>query len=90
MGKTACPSKQIPEDTLIAIAEEVIGSIDAIDSKITAVRVENDNTLVFCLTDGTETVKQWQDRSRRESWTPEMKEKARQKDEERRMNQNGR
>ena len=40
--------------------------------------------IVFCLTDGTEVVKLWQDRSRRESWTPEMKEKARQKDLERR------
>lgn len=84
MGKAFCQSKQIPEDTLIAVTEEVIGSLDALDSKITAVRVENGNTLVFCLTDGTEVVKLWQDRSRRESWTPEMKEKARQKDLERR------
>lgn len=83
-GKAYCPSKQIPEDTLMATTEEVVGSLDALDSKITTVRVENCNTLVFCLADGTETVKQWQDRSRRESWTPEMKEKARQKDLERR------
>lgn len=68
----------------MATTEEVVGSLDALDSKITTVRVENCNTLVFCLADGTETVKQWQDRSRRESWTPEMKEKARQKDLERR------
>lgn len=84
MGKAACPSKQIPEDTLIAVTGEVIGSIDAIDSKITAVRVENDNTLVFCLTNGEEIVKRWQNRSRRESWTPEMKEVARKKEMERR------
>ena len=83
-GKKFCQSKQIPEDILIAATEEVIGSLNAIDSKITVVRVENGNTLVFCLTDGTEVVKLWQDRSRRESWTPEMKEKARQKDLERR------
>lgn len=84
MGKAACPSKQIPEDTLIAATGEVIGSTDAIASKITAVRVENDNTLVFCLADGTETVKRWQDRSRRESWTPEMRNAARKKEMERR------
>lgn len=84
MGKAACPSKQIPEDTLIAVAGEVIGSIDALDSKITAVRVENDNTLVFCLANGERIVKRWQDRSRRESWTPEMKNAARQKEMERR------
>lgn len=84
MGKAACPSKQIPEDTLIAATGEVIGSIDAIDSKITAVRVENENTLVFCLTSGERIVKRWQDRSRRESWTPEMKDAARKKEIERR------
>ena len=83
MGKAACPSKQIPEDTLIAATGEVIDSTDAVDSKITAVRVENDNTLVFCLADGTETVKRWQDRSRRESWTLEMKNAARKKEMER-------
>ena len=84
MGKAACPSKQIPEDSLIAASGEVIGSTDAIASKITAVRVENDNTLVFCLADGTETVKRWQDRSRRESWSPEMRNAARKKEMERR------
>lgn len=47
MEKAVCPSKQIPENTLIAATEEVIGSIDVIDSKITTVRAENDNTLVF-------------------------------------------
>ncbi|MDD6703569.1 MAG: hypothetical protein PUE34_04395, partial [Clostridiaceae bacterium] len=39
----------------------------------------DDNTLVFCFTDGTQTVKRWQHRSRAESWTPEMRESARQK-----------
>lgn len=35
------------------------------------------------LKDGTKAVKRWQDRSRTESWTPEMKEAARQKEIER-------
>ena len=83
-GKVFCQSKQISEDTLIAVTEEVIGTLDALPGKITVVRVENNNTLVFCLTDGTEIVKRWQDRSRRESWTPEMKEAARKKELERR------
>ena len=89
LGKVACPSKQIPEETLCQVAAEVLGldtfSENAFLGKITAVRVEKDNTLVFCLTDGTETVKRWQDRSRSESWTEEMKEVARQKDRERRL-----
>lgn len=83
-GKAFCQSKQIPEDILIAVTEEVIGSLDSLHSKITAVRVENDNTLVFRLTDGQQIVKRWKNRSRQESWTPEMKEQARQKEMERR------
>jgi len=35
--------------------------------------------VVFCVDDGSEIVKRWTDRSRAESWTPEMKEKARQR-----------
>ncbi len=57
LGKQYCPSKQIPEKTLIAMTEEVLGSIDALHDKITAIRAEKDNTLVFCFKDGTESVK---------------------------------
>lgn len=79
LGKQYCPSKQIPENTLIAMTEEVLGSMDALPDKITAIRAEKDNTLVFCFKDGTESVKRWQDRSRAESWTEDMKQAARQK-----------
>ncbi len=78
-GKAACPSKAIPEQVLEVITDE-IGGI----GKITTLQAYNDNTLVLTLTSGDQVVKRWQDRSRRESWTPEMKEKARQKDLERR------
>lgn len=64
----------------------VIGSLDALDSEITEIRVEKDNTLVFCFRDGGQTVKRWQDRSRAKSWTPEMKEAARRRELERRGN----
>ena len=80
-GKAACPSKQIPEGTLEKAAAEVLG-LDAFDAKalhdkITAIRAEGNNTLVFLFKDGTQTVKRWADRSRAESWTPEMKAAAR-------------
>ena len=80
-GKAACPSKQIPEWTLEKVAAEVLG-LDAFDAKalhdkITAIRAEENNTLVFLFKDGTQTVKRWADRSRAESWTPEMKAAAR-------------
>ena len=55
---------------------------------LTEIRVEDGNRLVFRFRTGEESVKRWQDRSRAESWTPEMREAARQKALERR-NQNG-
>ena len=79
-GKAACPSKQIPESVLEAVVDEVGGI-----GKITALRACNGNTLVLTLCSGEQIVKRWQDRSRRQSWTPEMKEMARQKELERRL-----
>ena len=67
-GKAACPSKAIPEYTLMEIAATV-----STTGEITAVTAHNNNTLEFTLADGTVTVKQWQDRSRAASWTPEMR-----------------
>lgn len=85
-GKSFCQSKQIPEDIMVNTMLAVIGSLDALDSEITEIRVEKDNTLVFCFQDGSETVKRWQYRSRAKSWTPEMKEAARRRELERRGN----
>jgi len=83
LGKAACASKQIPEETLIAVTAEVMGTdnsdAEALHNKITDVRVAEGNTLVFCFKDGTEAVKRWADRSRVESWTPEMRDAARKK-----------
>lgn len=73
LGKSYCASKQIPESTLEALtADMALGDL-------TAIRAENDNTLVFCFKDGSESVKRWQDHSRAESWTVDMTEAARQK-----------
>ena len=85
-GKAVCPSKRIPESTLILMAEEVVGSVDAFSGEITEVRVENGNRLVFLHTNGKESVKRWHDRSRAESWTAEMREVARQQYERRQRN----
>ena len=80
-GKGACASKQIPEGTLEKAAVEVLGldefDAETLHDKITAIRAEGNNTLVFLFKDGTQTVKRWADRSRAESWTPEMKAAAR-------------
>lgn len=80
-GKSACSSKQIPEEELCRTASEVTDDFD----KITAITADKDNTLIFHLTDGKTAVKQWQPRSRSNSWTPEMKENASRRMSERRM-----
>ena len=73
-GKAVCSSKAIPEPVLEAIADEVGGI-----GKITALQACDDNTVVLTLCSGEQIVKRWQDRSRRQSWTPEMREVARQR-----------
>lgn len=72
-GKSSCPSKAVPERVLDSLTEGI--SLD----DLTALRAENGNRLVFCFKEGSVSVKRWEDRSRAESWTPEMKEAARQK-----------
>ena len=72
-GKSVCPSKAVPERVLDSLTADI--SLD----DLTALRAENGNRLVFCFKDGSESVKRWEDRSRAENWSPEMKEAARQK-----------
>ena len=79
-GKAACPSKAIPESTLMEIASTVSAT-----GEITAVTAHNNNTLEFTLADGTTTGKQWQDRSRAASWTEEMRAAAGEKTRERKV-----
>ena len=79
-GKAACPSKAIPESTLMEIAATLSAT-----GEITAVTAHNDNTLEFTLADGTTTVKQWHDRSGAASWTAEMRAAAREKTRERKV-----
>ena len=67
-GKKACASKAIPEPTLIALAEK-----NAHRGQITAVTVAPENHLTFRFADGSECEEIWQDRSRSESWTADMR-----------------
>lgn len=91
MGKAACASKQIPEETLQAVTAEVLGQVDfpeeLLRRLIKSILVCNENVLIFRFYDGSEVTRKWQDRSRSQSWTDEMKATARQKALERR-NQN--
>ena len=88
MGKAACASKQIPEETLQAVTAEVLGQVDfpeeLLRRLIKSILVCNGNVLVFRFYDGSEVTRKWKDRSRSQSWTDEMKATARQKALERR------
>ena len=79
-GKSYCPSKAIPEEKLIQTAA-LVGHT----GEITAITAHNDNLLEFTLKDGTNAVKRWQDRSRAESWTAEMRRAAGEKTRERKL-----
>lgn len=57
---------------------ELIEQIGGLD-KITEITAAPDNTVVFTLPNGETTVKRWQNRSRSESWTPEMRQAARER-----------
>ena len=79
-GKKACASKAIPEPTLIALAEKNVHR-----SQITAVTVAQENHLTFRFADGSECEEIWQDRSRSESWTDDMRAAVGKKTKERRQ-----
>lgn len=79
-GKSYCPSKAIPEEKLMQTAVQVGHT-----GEITAITAHNDNLLEFTLKDGTNAVKRWQDRSRAESWTVEMRRAVGEKTRERKQ-----
>lgn len=87
-GKSYCHGKKIPEATLKAVCAEVLGTGDynsmVFDTLIERIEVPEDNHLRFIFKDGRTVERTWADRSRRESWTDEMRAAARQKALERR------
>ena len=86
-GKAACPAKQIPEEKLIECTLTALGTptldSDDLHKRIRHIVVTGPNSLRYDFSDGHFVELGWQDRSRRESWTDEMREAARQKMKER-------
>lgn len=82
-GKAVCPSKQIPESILKSVTAEVLGldnfDEDTFTERIDHIGVPGANQLIYVFADGHREERTWKDRSRSESWTPEMKEAARQR-----------
>jgi hypothetical protein len=79
----SCSGKHIPESVLIAESAAALGlpafDEDAFKERIERIDVLEPNHLLFVFKDGHTVERVWRDRSRAESWTPEMKETARQR-----------
>jgi DNA invertase Pin-like site-specific DNA recombinase len=83
LGREACRSQQIPENILFAKTAEVLG-VNRFDetllrAQIAEIRVPAHNKLLFMFKDGRAVTVDWQNPSRRESWTPEMKQISRER-----------
>ncbi|MFQ7752387.1 MAG: recombinase family protein [Acutalibacteraceae bacterium] len=92
-GKARCASQQIPEAILLEKTREVVKAafpetewpeltpedFGILQETIAQILVPAHHQLVFVLTDGREIPVSWQNPSRSLSWTPEMREKARQR-----------
>ncbi len=81
-GKEFCHSQQIPEDILIAETIKVLGNDNletAVPAMLSAIRVPEANHLVYVFRDGARQDVFWKHHSRKESWTEEMRQKARER-----------
>lgn len=82
-GKSACPSQKIQEHILLEKTKEVLEtdnlSRKVLDEKLMRIIVPDHNHLIYMLKDGRSVDVFWEHPSRRLSWTPEMKEAARQR-----------
>jgi len=80
LGKAVCSSQQIPESVLMqqAAIALCIPDFDAGDlaARVSEILVPGANQLIFVFKDGHEVVQTWQT-SRRDCWTPEMRQRAR-------------
>ena len=80
LGRDACPAKKIPEDVIRNTAASVLDlpefDEDAFRNQIKEIRVPGPNQLAFVFHDGNVVERNWVDKSRRDSWTAEMRTKA--------------
>ncbi len=87
-GKAICHTKQIPEETLLEMITEVLGVLqfdEAVFKKfIREIIVPEFNTLVFVFNDGQQIKRVWQDRPRSERWTEDLRQQARDRENQRR------
>lgn len=82
-GKHECAAKRIPEGILKEKCTEALGLAEydpaVLTAKVAAITIPADGVLLFTFKGGTEKMIYWEHRSRRESWTDEMRQAAREK-----------
>jgi hypothetical protein len=82
-GKSKCTAKQIPEEILKAKTAEILRkpefSEEKFNQNIKQILVPEQGTLLFVLKNGEQIKSNWENPSRSEIWTEEMKQKAREK-----------
>jgi len=86
-GTDCCSIKPIPEEVLKQLSAEVLG-LDQYDpvafsENVSSIYVPQNGTVEFVIKDGSRISRTWKYRSRSESWTSDMKAKARMKRKER-------
>ena len=83
IGKAECDAKSVPDAELTRITLEVLNikelDRDLIEDKLEFIEVLKNNKLLYHLKDGSTVERTWNDISRRDSWTEEMKKEARRK-----------
>lgn len=81
LGKDHCQAKQIPESVLMDSCRDALClnefQPETFAKRIKEIWVPQSNHLLIVFRDGTEMTRVWQDRSRRDSWTDEMRQEAR-------------
>ena len=83
MGQKVCNAKMVPNDIIVEASNHVLG-IEQYDnvifnSKVNQIIVMPNRLLEFHMKEGNILKHRWKHKSRSKSWTPEMKEQARQK-----------
>ncbi len=83
IGKAECDAKSVPDAELTRITLEVLNikelDRDLIEDKLEFIEVLKNNKLLYHFKDGSTVERTWNDISRRDSWTEEMKKEARRK-----------
>lgn len=80
-GINSCNAKQVADNKLVEASNHILNRTEFDESffrsKVESIEVMPERRLVFHMKDGTVREFFWKESSRRESWTPEMKEQAR-------------